>query len=81
MHEDKQPDAKEAKQLWSKIWEQNKKADWVNNMKKELHGLEEGSETDILLELLRATHKKYHSGKLQDMMATWIHVHPRKIDT
>ena len=34
-----QPDEKEAKQFWSKIWERiehNRKAEWINNMGKEL---------------------------------------------
>ena len=62
-----QPDAKEKKN-WSKIWEQkeyNRKAEWINNMKKELQGLEEG----VHLVLLRVTLKKYRIGKFQAMMA------------
>ena len=40
-------DAKETKQFWSKIWEQkenNRKAEEINNMKKELQGVKEGPE-------------------------------------
>ena len=36
--EGRQPDAKEAKRFWRKIWEQkedNKKAEWTNNIKKD----------------------------------------------
>ena len=48
MHEEiPQTNATEAKQFWSKIWEQkeyNRKAEWINHMDKELEGLEEGPE-------------------------------------
>ena len=50
-----EPDAKEAKQLWSKIWEQKeykRKAKRINNMKKELQVIEEGLAVDKHLELL-----------------------------
>ena len=39
-----QPDDKETKQFWSKISErreQNRKAEWISNMGRELKGLEE----------------------------------------
>ena len=45
----------------SEIWEQkedNKNAEWIDNMKKELPRLEEGTEADINLESPRATLKK-----------------------
>ena len=62
MHENKSPAiAKEAKQFLSIIWEQkgyNRNAAWINNMEKELQGLEEGPEANISLESLRATLKK-----------------------
>ena len=43
--EGKNTDTNEVKLFWSKIWEwkeHNRKAKWINNMEKELHGLEEG---------------------------------------
>ena len=55
-----QPEAKEAKQFWSKIWEQkehNRRAKVINNIEKELRGFKEGSEADILV-MVRATIKK-----------------------
>ena len=44
------PDAKETKQFGSKIWEHkeyNRMAEWINNMKKKLQGLEEDLEANI----------------------------------
>ena len=52
----RQPDAKEANQCWSKIWERkvhNRKAEWMNNMKKKIKGLEEGPQAMIHLKLFR----------------------------
>ena len=49
MRTNQQADAKEAKQFWSKIWEQkehNGNADWINSMKKELKVLEEVLQAD-----------------------------------
>ena len=43
-----QPDAKDEKQFWKKIWEEkeyNRNAELMNNTKKELQGLEEGPNT------------------------------------
>ena len=45
--------------------EHNRKDKWINNMEKELQELEEGSETIIHLESVRATLKKYRFGKTQ----------------
>ena len=56
-----QPDAKETKQFWCKIWEQNeynRTTEWINRMKKELPKLEEDLEPEIYLESFRATLKK-----------------------
>ena len=55
-----QPDAKEAKRFWSKIWqprELNKKAEWISNMSKDLEGLKERPKTEIHIDLLRMTQK------------------------
>ena len=57
-----EPGAKEAKQFWSKIWgqkEHNRKANWINNMKKELQGIEEIPEAENYLKLLRATEQHF----------------------
>ena len=56
-----QPDDKETKQFWGKIWqrrEHNRKTEWISNMGKELEGLEEGPKTKIHLDSLRETLKK-----------------------
>ena len=40
-----QPDAKETKRSWKKIWqpkEHNRQAEWINNVTKELEGHKEG---------------------------------------
>ena len=60
MHKDKQPDAKEAKQFWSKTWEEKehkKNVEWISNMKKELQGIEESPERNIHLQSYRTTHQ------------------------
>ena len=46
------------KKCWSKIWERRvnyKKAEWINNMEKELQILEEDHKVDIHLDSLKAT--------------------------
>ena len=56
-----QPDAKEAKRFWRKIWEQkdhNKKAERINNMETEMQMLEEGTQVNIHPNELKATLKK-----------------------
>ena len=44
--------------------EHNRKAKWINNMKKELQSLEESPEADINLNKLRATPKKVLNWKI-----------------
>ena len=66
-----QPDTREAKQFLSKMWERRdhtRKAEWINNMEKELQELKERPKAKIYLHLLRAALKKYQIGKLQAMM-------------
>ena len=66
-----QPDAKESEQFWTKIWQlkkHNEKAEWINDMTRELKGLEEGSKAEIHIELLKKTLKRYQTGKRQAMM-------------
>ena len=46
----------------------NKKAEWINNMTRELEGLEEGPKAEIHTDLLKTTLKKYQTGKSHDMM-------------
>ena len=61
-----QPDIRETKQFWSKIWEQkerNRKAEWMNNMGKELQWPKEIPKTNIQLNSLRATLKKVTNWK------------------
>ena len=46
-----QPDARETEQFWSKLWqprEHNKKAEWINNIAKELE-LEEVPKAEYTL--------------------------------
>ena len=66
-----QLDAKETQRFWTKIWQpkkHNKKAEWINNITRELEGLEEGLKAEILADLFKMTLKKYQTGKRQDMM-------------
>ena len=45
-----QPNAREIKQFLTKIWqprEENEKVEWINNMTKDLKGLEEGPKAEI----------------------------------
>ena len=46
----------------------NEKAEWINNMTRELEGLKEGPKAEIHTELLKTTLKKYQTGKRQAMM-------------
>ena len=66
-----QPDAKETEQFWTKIWQpktHNEKAEWINDMTRELEGLEEGPKAEIHIELLKNTLKRYKTGKRPDRM-------------
>ena len=56
-----QPDARENERFWTKIWQpkkHNKKAERINDMKRELEGLEEGPKVKIHIESLKKTLKK-----------------------
>ena len=53
-----QPDPKETAQFWTKIWQpkkHNEKVEWINNMTRELEGLEEVLKAEIHIELLKKT--------------------------
>ena len=66
-----QPDAKETERFGAKIWEPkkyNQNAEWINNITRELDGLEEGPKIEILVNLLKTTLKKYQTGKRQAIM-------------
>ena len=61
-----QPDARETEQFWTKIWQpkmHNEKAEWINDMTRELEGLEEGPKAEIHFELLKKTLKKISNWK------------------
>ena len=67
------PDVKETEQFWTKIWQlkkHNEKAEWINNMTRDLEGLEEGPKAEIHIELLKKKKhwKRYKTGKRPDMM-------------
>ena len=46
----------------------NEEAERINNMTRELEGLEEGLKAEIHTDLLKTTLKKYQTGKRQAMM-------------
>ena len=56
-----QRDAKETERVWTK--KHNEKAEWINNMTRELETLEEGPKVEILIELLKKTLKKISNWK------------------
>ena len=61
-----QPDAKETERFWTKIWQpkkHNENAEWINNITRELEGLEEGSEMEIHVDLLKTTLKRISNWK------------------
>ena len=56
-----QLDAKETERFWTKIWQpknHNDNAEWINNITRELEGLEEGPKTEIHIDLLKTTLKR-----------------------
>ena len=56
-----QPDARKTERFWTKIWQPKKryeKAEWINNMTRELVGLEVGPKAEIPIDLLKTTQKK-----------------------
>ena len=69
-----QPDVKEAKEFWSKIWEgreHNRKAGWINNMEKEGPKIKKKKkkEKKIRLDSHRTILKKYQIKKCQAIIA------------
>ena len=60
-----QPDGKEIKRFWTKIWQpkkkkkkkHNEKAEWINKMTRELERVEEGPKAQIHTDLLKTTLK------------------------
>ena len=60
----------------------NERAEWINNMTRELEGLEEGPNAKIHIDLLKTTQKKYPTGNRQAMMeymasSKKVHLHSR----
>ena len=61
-----QPDIKETERFWTKIWQpkkHNENAEWINNITRDLDGLEEGPEMEIHVDLLRTTLKRISNWK------------------
>ena len=61
-----QPDAKETEQFWTKTWQPPKndeRAEWINNITRELEGLEEGPKAEIQIDLLKTTQKRIPNWK------------------
>ena len=64
-----QPDIKETKRFWTKIWQpkkHNENAEGINNITRELDGLEEGPEMEIHVNLLKTTIKRISNWKAPD---------------
>ena len=65
-----QPDAKETERFWTKIWQLKKhkeNAEWINNISRELEGLEEGPKMEIHIDLLKTTLKRISNWKMPMM--------------
>ena len=65
---------------------QNGKAEWINNMTKELEAFEDVPKAEIHIDLLKTTLEKYQTGKRQAMMERWflvqeIHLHSQQTST
>ena len=84
-----QPDAKETEQFWTKIWQPKKhngKAEWINDITRELEGLEEGPKAEIHIELLKKKKTLKKDIKLENARTWWntwilvqeIHLHSRQ---
>ena len=61
-----QPDAKETERFWTKIWQpkkHNENTEWINNITRELEGLEEGPKTEIHIDLPKTTIKRISNWK------------------
>ena len=55
-----QQDAKETKRFWTEIWQpkkHNKKAEWINNITRELDRLKECPKAKMHIDLLKTTLK------------------------
>ena len=66
-----QPNAKETKQLWTKIWQpkqHNEKAEWINHITRELEQLKEGPKAKYTPIYSKRHLKRYQTGKRQAMM-------------
>ena len=62
-----QPDARESERFWTTIWQpkkHNEKTEWINDMTRELEGLEEGPKAEIHINLLKKTLKKISNWKM-----------------
>ena len=82
----KQPDAKETEQFWTTKIKYNEKAEWINNMRKELAGLEEHRKAEIYIDLLKTTLKNIKLENAKPLWNTWflvqgIHLHSRHTST
>ena len=61
-----QSDVKETERFWTKIWQpkkHNEYAEWINNIRKELEGYEEGPKTEIHIDLIKTTLKRISNWK------------------
>ena len=65
-----QLDAKETKRFWTKIRQPKKKkkhngkAEWINNITREIQGLEKGLKTEIHIDLVKTTLKRISNWKI-----------------
>ena len=62
-----QPDIKETERFWTKIWQpkkHNENSEWINNITREIEGLEKGPKIEIHVDLLRSILKRISNWKV-----------------
>ena len=74
MHKDKLTTWCERNKTILEYEEQKWKVEWINNMKKELQGLEEGPEVDIHLDLLKRIIDKLTKGQESWWLCTRLYI-------
>ena len=60
---------------------QNEKAKWINNMTRELEGLEKGPKVEIHIDLLKTTLKNIKLENARPWWNTWFHLQSRQTNS
>ena len=76
-----QPNAKETERFWTKIWQpkqHNEKAEWINNITRELEQLKEGPKAEMHTDLLKTALKKVTNWKNTWFLVQEVHLNSRQ---